>query len=195
MAHWFVVRRSCPAPQTLEDDCCGVRCPQRKKTSALQVAAGIPDATALPRGIYLTGKYRLLAAANFEFVPIRVFEKEGVVTRTVALANFRPLKLFPAGLAHDLCNPIHFFPRIGPERDARAIRFVAFIRTKAKEFRRFVAAGGKKSMEGSPGLFVNESKLWQKFPVKLFRRFHVSHPQIDVIEATRFHVLILNLVA
>ena len=39
---------------------------------------------------------------------------------------------------------------------------------------------------------MNESKLGQKFPVKLFRRLHVSHPQIDVIKATRFHLVILN---
>jgi hypothetical protein len=72
---------------------------------------------------------------------------------------------------------------------------VFFIWTKAKEFRRFVAAGGKESMEVSPGFFVNESKVWQKFPVELFRRFHVCHPQIDVIEATRFHFVILNRIA
>jgi len=47
----------------------------------------------------------------------------------------------------------------------------------------------------SPGLFVNESELWQKFAVKLFRRLHVSDTQIDVIEATRFHSVILNLIA
>jgi hypothetical protein len=47
-------------------------------------------------------------------------------------------------------------------------------------------------MKVSPGFFVNESKLWQKFPVELFRRFHVCHPQIDVIEATRFHLPIFN---
>jgi hypothetical protein len=39
---------------------------------------------------------------------------------------------------------------------------------------------------------VNESKLWQKFSVKLFRRFHICHPQINVIKATRFHSEILN---
>jgi hypothetical protein len=72
---------------------------------------------------------------------------------------------------------------------------VVFIWTKAKEFRRFVAAGGKESMEGSPGFFVNESKLWQKFSVKLFRRFHVCHSQIDVVKATRFHFMILNGIA
>jgi hypothetical protein len=43
--------------------------------------------------------------------------------------------------------------------------------------------------------FVKESKLRQKFSVELSRPFHVFHPQIDVIKATRFHVPILNLIA
>jgi hypothetical protein len=50
-------------------------------------------------------------------------------------------------------------------------------------------------MEGSTGLFVNESKLGQKFPIKLFGRFHVRDTQIDVIEATRFHWVILIRIA
>ena len=132
-------------------------------------------------------KYRLLAAANFELIAIGVFEKEGVVTRAVRLANLGPLELFPARFAHQLCNPIHFLPRISPKRDACAVRLVILIWTKAKEFRRLVADGGKKSMKVSTGFFVNESKLWQKFSVKLFRRFHVGDTQIDVIEAPRFH--------
>src|SRR5205823_5466971 len=94
----------------------------------------------LPLQVYrLIGKYRLFPAANFEFVAIWVLEKEGVVTRTVALANLRPLKVFPASVAHELCNPIHFFSRICPKRDACAIWFMVFIWTKAKEFRRPVA--------------------------------------------------------
>jgi hypothetical protein len=142
-----------------------------------------------------TRKYRLLAAANFEFVALGVFEKEGVVTRAVALANFRPLKFFPASVAHEFRNPIYFFARVRPKRDARTIGLVVFVRTKAKEFRRLAADGGKESMEVSPGLFVNESKLWQKFSVKFFRHFHVSHSQIDVIEATRFHFVIFDRMA
>jgi hypothetical protein len=142
-----------------------------------------------------TSKYRFLAAANFQFVAIGVFEEEGVVTWTVALANFRALEVFPASVAYEFRNPIHFFPRIGPKCDARAIRFVVFIWTKAKEFRRFIAAGGKKSMEVSPGFFVNKPELWQEFAVKLFRLFHVCYPQIDMIKATRFHVSIFNLIA
>ena len=140
-------------------------------------------------------KYRLLAATNFELIAIWVFEKEGVVTRAVPLANLGSLELFPAGFAHELCNQIHFLPRISPKRDACAIRFVVLIWTKAKKFRRFVAPTRKKSMEGSTGLFVNEPKLWQKLSVKLFSCFHVCDAQIDVIEATRFHAPIFNRMA
>jgi hypothetical protein len=140
-------------------------------------------------------KYRLLAAANFQLVAVGILEKKGVVTRTVAFANFRALELFPARFAHELCNPIHFLPRIGPKRDSCAIRFVVFVWTKAKEFRRSVATGGIKSMKGSAGFFVNESKLRQEFSVKPFCRFHVCHTQIDVIEATCFHLSIFDRVA
>ena len=42
---------------------------------------------------------------------------------------------------------------------------------------------------------MNEPKLRQKFSVELSRHFHVCHPQIDVIKATRFHFVILNRVA
>jgi hypothetical protein len=50
-------------------------------------------------------------------------------------------------------------------------------------------------MEVSPGFFVNKSKLRQKFSVELSCYLHISHPQIDVIEATRFHFVILTLIA
>jgi len=89
-------------------------------------------------------KYRLLAATNFQFVAIGIFKEKGVISRAVAFANFRPLELSSAGLANKLCNPIDFFPRIDPKRDACTIRFVVLVWTQAKEFRRLVAAGGKK---------------------------------------------------
>jgi hypothetical protein len=143
----------------------------------------------------LTGKYWTLAATDFELISLGVFEKEGVVTRAVTSANFRPFKVFPTSVAHEFRNAVHFVPRIGPKRDPCAIRFMVFIWTKPKEFRRFVAACGIESMVVSRGFFVNESKLRQEFSVKLFRRFHVSHSQIDVIEATRFHVPIFNRMA
>jgi hypothetical protein len=143
---------------------------------------------------FSTGKYRLLPAANFEFVAIGVFEEEGVVTRTVVLANFRPFKIFSASIAYEFGNAIHFFARVRPKRDPCVIRFMFFIPSKAKELRGFAAACRIESMVSS-GLFVNESKLRQKFAVKIFGRFDVCHTQIDVIEATRFHVSIFNRMA
>jgi len=144
---------------------------------------------------------RTFPAANFQLVTIRVFEKEGVVTRTVASANFRTLKILPASVAHKFRNPIHFSARVRPKRDSCAIRFVVSIRTKAKEFRRSVATSRIKSMEiFAWGFlmwrrfvpFANKSKLGQKFSVEFSCHFHVFHPQIDVIKATRFHFVILN---
>ena len=141
-----------------------------------------------------TSKYRLLAATNFEFVAIGVFEEEGVVPRTVVFANFRPLQIFSASIAYEFRNPIQFFARVRPKRDPCVIRFMFFIPSKAKELRGFAAARRIESMV-SPRLFVNESKLRQKFPVKIFGRFDICHPQIDMIEATRFHSRILNRIA
>jgi hypothetical protein len=155
----------------------------------------ITDQTLGLRADCYLGDHRLLAAANFEFVAIGVLEKEGVVTRAVALTKFRPLEVFPASFAHELRNPIHFLTRIGPKRDTRAIRFMVFIWTKTKEFRRFIAACGIKSMDVSPGFFVSKSKLRQQLSVKLSCYFHVCHPQIDMIEATCFHFVILNRIA
>lgn len=142
----------------------------------------------------LTGKYRLLTAANLKLVPVWVLEEECVVTRTVIFANFRPLKIFPTSVAHELGNAIHFFARVCPKRDPRVVGFMFFVPGKAKEFRWLVATRGIERMV-SPGFFMNESQLWQKFSVKLFRRFHICHPQIDMIEATRFHFVILNRIA
>jgi hypothetical protein len=69
-----------------------------------------------------------------------------------------------------------------------------FIPSKAKELRGFATARRIESMV-PPGLFVTESKLRQKFAVKIFGRFHVCDTQIDMIEATRFHSKILNRIA
>ena len=140
-------------------------------------------------------KYRLLAATNFEFVAVRVFEKEGVVTRTVVLTNFWPLKVFPASVAHEFRNPIHFFARVRPKRDPRAVGTMVFVLIDTEKFHRPIGTPSIERMKIGARTFVNESKLRQKFSVELSRHFHAFHPQIDVIKATRFHFLILNRMA
>src|SRR5206468_3157536 len=140
----------------------------------------------------LTGKYRLLAAANFKFVAIGVLEEEGVVTRTVVLANFWPLKVFPASVAHEFRNPIHFFARVCPERDSRAVGTMVLVLAETEKFQRPFATASIERIIIVARTFVNEPKLRQKLSVELSRRLHVCQPQIDVIKATRFHFVILN---
>src|SRR6476660_346481 len=84
----------------------------------------------------LTGKHRLLATANFEFVAIGVLEKEGVVTRTVVLANFGTFKVFTASVAHEFRNLIHFFARVRPERDSRAVGTMVLVLAQTEKFQR-----------------------------------------------------------
>src|SRR6476660_5975516 len=134
----------------------------------------------------LIRKYRLLAAANFEFIAIGVLEKEGVVTRTVVLANFGTFKVFPASGAHELRNLIHFFARVCPERDSRAVGTMVLVLAQTEKFQRPFATASIESVIIVARTFVNEPKLRQKLSVELSSRLHVCHPQIDVIEATRF---------
>ena len=82
----------------------------------------------------LIRKHRFLATANFEFVAIGVFEKEGVVTRTVVLANLRPLKIFPASVAHEFRNLIHLFARVRPKRDSRAVGTMVLVLAQTEKF-------------------------------------------------------------
>src|SRR5213079_1245186 len=111
-----------------------------------------------------------------QLVAIGIFKEKGVISRAVAFANLRSLGLSSAGPANEFCNPIDFFPRIDPKRDACAIRFVVLVWTQAKEFRRLVAAGGKKSMKISSGFLMNKPKLRQDFFVKLSCHSHVFYP-------------------
>ena len=72
---------------------------------------------------------------------------------------------------------------------------MGFVLGETEKFQRAIATPGIERMKVVARTFVKESKLRQKFSVELSRHFHVFHPQIDVIKATRFHVPILNLIA
>jgi len=65
---------------------------------------------------------------------------------------------------------------------------MVLVLSETEKFQRPIATGSIKSVEIFSWTFVNESKLGQNFSVELSRHFHVFHPQIDVIKATRFHV-------
>src|SRR6266576_2533802 len=115
----------------------------------------------------LLGNDWTLPAANFQLVTIRVLEEECVVARTVISTDFRPFKRLAARFAHQLRQAIHFFARIRPKRDARAVWLMVAILCKTEKFRRPVAGGSIKCMEIFARAFVNKPKLRQEFSIKL----------------------------
>src|SRR4029077_209643 len=136
------------------------------KCSGKRVATQNHDASGRHGCLYrLTGKHRLLAAANFEFVAIRVFEKEGVVTRTVVLANFGTLKVFTASVAHEFRNLIHFFARVRPKRDSRAVGTMVLVLAQTEKFQRPFATASVERIIIVARTFVNKPKLRQNFAV------------------------------
>src|SRR6266480_5621422 len=69
----------------------------------------------------------IFAAANFQLIAVRIFEKERVVTWTVLCANLRPFQIFPADLANEFGDAIDFFTCVCPKSDSRAVRLMMSI--------------------------------------------------------------------
>jgi hypothetical protein len=90
--------------------------------------------------VLLPSNDRSLAAADFQFVPVRVFEEERVIARAVIDTDFRTFQIFSAGLSHQFCNTIDFLSRIGAECDACPVRLMIFVLGKSEELRRLVGA-------------------------------------------------------
>src|SRR3954466_5970401 len=133
----------------------------------------LPIAMLVPNyGLYrLARKHRFLAAANFEFVAIRVFEKQGVVTRAVVLANFGTFNVFPACVVHEFRNPIHFFTRVCPDQDPCGIGTMVLVLTETEKFQRPFTVPSIKRMVIGAGTLVNEPKLGYKLCVERYDPF------------------------
>src|SRR4029077_12132778 len=93
---------------------------------------------------------------------------------------------------HQFRQAIHFFTRVGPKRNARAVRLMVAVLRKTKEFRWPVTTSSIKRVKIVAWVLVSKPELRQKFSVELPCYLHVPHPQIDVIKATRLHFVILN---
>src|SRR4029077_12983081 len=97
---------------------------------------------------------RSFAAADFQLVTIPVLEEKRIVAATVTATDFRTFERLAAHVAHQLCEPIHFFASICPECDSRAVWLMILVPCEPKEFRRLIAAGRVKSMVGSSRFFL-----------------------------------------
>ena len=116
------------------------------------VAAGVSPAkltwsqpTRLP--LQLTGNDRTLPTANFQLVPIGIFEKAGVIAAAICATDLWAFQILPADLAHKPGESINFFTSLSPKSDSRAIGLMTSILREAEERFRFVSAG---HIEDSP---------------------------------------------
>ena len=101
------------------------------------VAAGVSPAKLscsqpTPPPLTLAGNNRTLPAADLQLVAVRVLEEKRVVAGTMAGAELGTFKRLPAGVAHQLCDPVHFLTCICPERNACAVRLMILSRSKPK---------------------------------------------------------------
>ena len=92
-----------------------------------------------------------------------VFEEEGVISRTVVLANLAP-RAFPRQRRTRVGQWIHFFARVCPERGSCADWCDDFYPwVKPEEFRRFVAAAGIERMMVVARSFVTNPRCGRNF--------------------------------
>src|ERR1051326_3146741 len=145
---------------------------------------------------FLIGDDRTFPTADFQLVPVGIFKKESVVSRTIVDTNLWPFEVCATGCPDQFGDLVHFLPGIGPERDPGSVCPVILVQSKTEKLGGRVATGGIKSTEIFAGnrirrrfvFFANKSKLRQKFCIKLRRDGHVFHPQIDVIEQSFSHL-------
>ena len=126
--------------------------------------------------------------ADFELVPVGIFEKDGVIAGAVLEAKLGPFDVFRASLANDLGNLIHGFAARRPERDPVPVRPMIRLLFESKE----INADGVLCLEQAPflaALVDAKSDRRQNLRVKMLGGFAVLYPQINVIEQTRGHPL------
>ena len=121
------------------------------------------------------------ATANLQFIPIRIFKEERVITWTV----FRPdpgAFQVCAGLTDNLTYVIDLFARLRPECDSRIIRAMIRVFGEAKEFRKFAGAVFFKRTPLLRAFIESKSNCRQNFGVKFLRPRPISDTEIDVIK-------------
>src|SRR4051812_20513981 len=73
--------------------------------------------------------------ANFQFVPVRVFEKESIIAGAVFGADLRSFEVLAAGVTNQLRDLVDLFAFIRPKRDTGAVWPMILVLDDAKKFR------------------------------------------------------------
>jgi hypothetical protein len=103
---------------------------------------------------------RTLPTANFQFVPIRIFEKAGVIAPAVGATDLWTFQIPPALLSHEPGESINFFPGLSPKSDSRAIGLMTSILRETEERFRLVSTGRIEDSPPSAGAIAGKTKRW-----------------------------------
>jgi hypothetical protein len=129
--------------------------------------------------------------ADFQFVPVRIFKKNGVISKAVFQAEFRPFDIVSARFADYFGDFIHGCATRRPEGDATSIWPMIGFLGESKKVYGLIAVSFKQSPLFS-ALIDTKADSGQDLRVESLRVFAVLYPEINVIEKARAHYLILS---
>jgi hypothetical protein len=111
----------------------------------------------------------ILAAADFEFVAVRVFKKEPVIAGAVVGTDFRSFQSLPADLSHESCNSVYVIAGVALERNPGAVWLMISIFSETEKLRRLVRTDTVKCSPRFIRAVATETERGQQFAVKLSR--------------------------
>jgi hypothetical protein len=114
--------------------------------------------TRLP--LQLTGNDRTLPTANFQLVPVGIFEKASVIAAAIGATDLRACQIPPADFAHEPDEPINFFAGLSPKSDSRAVGLMTSTLRETEERFRFVSAGGIEDSLPPARAIAGKTKRW-----------------------------------
>ena len=122
------------------------------------------------------------ATTNLQFIPIRIFKEEGVITWIVFRPDLGAFQISAAGFTDNLSDVIDLFARLRPECDPCIIRAMIRVFGEAKEFRRFAGAVFFKRTPLLRAFVESKTNCRQDLGEKFLRPCPISDTQIDVIK-------------
>ena len=124
------------------------------------------------------------ATANLQFISIRIFKEERVITWTVFRPDLGAFQVSTAGFTDNLSYVIDLFVCLRPECNSLFIRPIIRVFGEAKEFRRFAGAVFFNRTPLFRAFIERKSNCRQNFGEKFLRPHPTSDTQIDVIKET-----------
>jgi hypothetical protein len=129
---------------------------------------------------------RTFPATNFQFVPVRIFEKAGVIAAAVAATDLRAFQTSSADFAHEPGEPINFFTGLSPKSDSCAVGLMTSILREAEKRFRLVFADCIERSPPSARAIAGKTERGQQLAVKLLRALQITYSQVNMVEISCF---------